>query len=125
MPFVLDLSDSYSWPVAVDVPEDGRHKTMKFDGEFRRLDQDRIDELHVATQAALAAMQAGEGDEGQITDQGIASEVLVGWSGILDASGGEVAYSEKAKTKLLKVPAVAAAVVTAWGESLRKGKRKN
>ena len=125
MPFVLDLSDSYSWPVTVEVPEDGRHRTMKFDGEFARLDQDRINEIHAAMQARLVAMQSGEDDVELIDDQGIASEVLVGWAGILDGDGNEVVYSEAVKAKLLKVSAVAAAVVRAWGESLRSGKRKN
>jgi hypothetical protein len=36
-----------------------------------------------------------------------------------------VPYSEKAKTDLFNVPLVAAAVVTAWLDSLSKAKRKN
>jgi hypothetical protein len=125
MSFTLDLSDSYRWPVAVDVPEDGRHKTMKFDGEFQRLPQDRINELYAAMQARLVAMQAGESTADLIDDREIADEVLIGWSGILDGDGDEVPYGQGVKTKLLNVPKVAASIVTAWGESLQGAKRKN
>lgn len=125
MSFVLDLSDSYRWSVAVDVPEDGRHKVMKFDGEFRRLAQDRINELYAAMQARLVAMQAGESTADLIDDRDIADEVLIGWAGILDGDGEEVPYSEAIKAKLLNVPKVAASIVTAWGESLQGAKRKN
>lgn len=123
--FVIDLSESYRWPVPVDVPEDGRHKTMKFDGEFKRLPQDRVNELYEAMRARLVAMQAGEPTDGLIDDREIADEVLIGWSGIKDAEGEEVPYSEGMKTKLMNVPRVAASVVTAWGESIQGAKRKN
>lgn len=125
MSFVLDLSDSYRWPVAVDVPEDGRHKTMRFDGEFKRLPQDRINELYAAMQARLVAMQAGESTADLIDDREIADEVLMGWAGIIGGDGEEVPYSEAVKAKLLNVPKVAASIVTAWGESLQGAKRKN
>lgn len=125
MAFTLDLSDSYRWQVAVDVPEDGRHKTMKFDGEFKRLPQDRINALYAAMQARLVAMQAGESTADLIDDREIAEEVLVGWSNILDNDGEEVSYSEAVKAKLLNVPKVAASIVTAWGDSLQGAKRKN
>jgi hypothetical protein len=107
------------------VPEDGRHKIMKFDAEFQRLPQDRVNELYAAMQDRLVAMQAGESTADLIDDQTIADEVLVGWAGILDGQGDEIPYSQAIKTKLLNVQAVAAAVVTAWGESLRGAKRKN
>lgn len=123
--FVIDLSDSYRWPVAVDVPEDGRHKVMKFDAEFQRLPQDRINEIHAAMQARLVAMQSGESTADLIDDTAIADEVLTGWSGIQDGEGEDVPYSEAIKARLLNVPAVAASIVIAWGESLRGAKRKN
>jgi hypothetical protein len=51
--------------------------------------------------------------------------VVIGWSGINDAKGEAVPYSEKAKADLLNVPLVAAAIVSSWLDSLSKGKRKN
>lgn len=121
----LDLSDSYRWPVAVDVPEDGRHKTMKFEGEFKRLPQDRVNELYALMHQRMVAMQAGQISADLIDDRSLADEVLVGWSGIVDRDGEEVPYSESLKLRLLNVPAAAAAIVTAWSESLKGAKRKN
>lgn len=123
--FTLDLSDSYRWPVSIDVPDNGRHKAMTFDGEFQRLPQDRINELHALMHQRMVAMQAGEISADLIDDRAIADEVLIGWSSIVDRDGEEVPYSDTLKLKLLQVPAAAAAIVNAWGESLRRAKTKN
>jgi hypothetical protein len=112
--FVLSQSESYTWPVTVEFPVDGgRFDKQAFDAEFRRLPQSRIREIWDSIQA------------GDLTDDELCNEVLTGWAGIQDAKGGEVPYSEKAKGDLLNVPLVAAAVVSAWLDSLSKGKRKN
>lgn len=112
--FVLSQSDSYSWPVAVEFPVDGgRFDKQSFDAEFKRLPQTRIREIWDLIQS------------GELTDDDLCNEVMVGWSGIQDAKGAEVPYSEKAKADLLNVPLVASAVVSGWLDSLSKGKRKN
>jgi hypothetical protein len=114
MAFVLSQSKSYSWPVTVEFPIDGgRFDKQSFDAEFKRLPQTRIREIWDAIQA------------GELNDDDLCAEVLVGWVGIQDAKGGDVPFSEKAKTDLLNVPLVAAAIVTSWLDSLAKGKRKN
>lgn len=114
MAFVLSQSESYSWPVTVEFPVDGgRFDKQSFDAEFKRLPQARIREIWDQINA------------GDIGDEDLCQEVLVGWSGIQDGKGGEVPYSEKAKADLLNVPLVAASVVGAWLDSLSKGKRKN
>jgi len=112
--FVLKQSDTYSWPVTFDVPVDGgRHQRQTFDGEFRRLSQSRIREI-------------GEQIEsGQTTDSEIASEVLLGWSGITDDDGKEVPFSQGALERLLDVPMLATAIATAYFTSLQGAKRKN
>jgi hypothetical protein len=124
MSFVLDLSGTYRWPVPFDVPEDGRHRKMSFDGEFKRLPQDRVNEIYAAMQERLVALQSGESSPDLIDDRKIADEVLCGWTGILDAEGEEISYSDAIKAKLLNTPAVAAAIVTAWHDSQRGGKKK-
>lgn len=112
--FVLSQSESYTWPVTVEFPVDGgRFDKQTFDAEFRRLAQSRIREIWELIQS------------GDLNDDELCGEVLVGWAGIQDAKGTEVPYSEKAKTDLLNVPLVAAAVVSSWLDSLSKGKRKN
>lgn len=114
MAFVLSQSDSYSWPVAVEFPIDGgRFDRQTFDAQFKRLPQDRIRQIWDQIQS------------GEIDDDGLCNEILVGWSGIQDGKGGDVPYSEKAHKDLLRVPLVAAAIVSAWLDSLSKAKRKN
>ena len=114
MAFVLSQSESYTWPVTVEFPVDGgRFDKQSFDAEFKRLPQARIREIWE---------QINTGDLG---DDELCQEVLVGWAGIQDGKGGEIPYSEKAKGDLLNVPLVAASVVGAWLDSLSKGKRKN
>jgi hypothetical protein len=58
-------------------------------------------------------------------DQSIAAEILVGWSGILDADGDDVPYSEAVKAQLLDVPMMAGALIEAYFTSLVELKRKN
>lgn len=114
MAFVLSQSESYTWPVAVEFPiSGGRFDKQTFDAEFRRLPQARIREIWDAIQA------------GEMTDDDLCNEVVIGWAGIQDAKGNDVPYSEKAKTDILNVPLVASSIVTAWLDSLAKAKRKN
>jgi len=114
MAFVLSQSESYIWPVSVEFPIDGgRFDKQTFDAEFKRLPQARIREIWDQIQS------------GDLTDDELCDQVLVGWGGIQDGKGGEVPFSEKAKADLLNVPLVAAAVVSSWLDSLSKGKRKN
>ena len=112
--FVLSQSETYNWPVPVEFPVDGgRFEKQTFDAEFRRLTQPRIREIWDAIQT------------GEIDDDGLCAEVLVGWTGIKDADGSDVPFSETAKANLLKMPLVSGAIVSAWLDSLAKGKRKN
>jgi len=60
-----------------------------------------------------------------VTDQSIANEILVGWSGIVDGDGDEVPYSETVKAQLLDVPMLAGALIEAYFASLVELKRKN
>ena len=111
--FKIDLSDDYSWPVAVSLPmEGGKTEKATFDARFKRISQTRVREIRDSIQAST------------ITDQAIADEVLVGWDGI-QSDGDPVRYSESAKAQLLDIPGVAYALVMAFLESLAGAKRKN
>jgi hypothetical protein len=119
MAFVLKQSDTYTWPVAFDVPVDGgRHERQTFDGEFKRLPQSKVGPM-------VAELQRLEdlGDLDRITE--IAGEVLVGWSGVNDDAGKEIPFSQKALEQLLEVPFLAVAVIKAYMDSLKGAKRKN
>lgn len=114
MAFVLKQSDTYSWPVTFEVPTDGgRHERQTFDGEFKRLPQSRIREMGKLIET------------NDTTDMEVASEVLVGWSGITDDQGQDVPFSQKALEQLLEVPLLATQVVAAYFQSLSGAKRKN
>jgi hypothetical protein len=126
MAFVLKQTTTYSWPVAFDVPADGgRFVKQSFDAEFTRPTQSRIVEIQEAVYKRLRAIQNDQDTDGMITDQEIAEEVLVGWSGVDDGEGAEVPFSEKAKQQVLDVPSVSAAIVEAFFDSLKGAKRKN
>lgn len=119
MAFVLKQSDTYSWPVTFDVPVDGgRHERQTFDGEFKRLPQSKVGPMV----AELNRLDDGA-DMERITE--LASEVLVGWSGVTDDSGKEIPFSQKALEQLLEVPLLAASVLRSYFDSIKGAKRKN
>jgi len=124
--FVLSQSQSYSWPVVIRLPADGgKREKASFDAVFKRLPQSRINEIQQQVQQRMRAAEQGEDLDNGVTDQSIADEILMGWSGIVDGDGDEVPYSEGAKAELLDVPMVAGALIGAYFESLVEQKRKN
>lgn len=129
MAFVLDLSDSYLWPVTVKVPQDGgRFRSYTFDVEFLRVSQERREELGRQLAAQQHRVEAGQFDGELLTPRTIADELVVGWSGILASEGKdaeEVPYSEATKAQLLNVPDVADAILQAWQASIPGAKAKN
>ncbi len=126
MAFVLNQSQSYSWPVSIQLPADGgKREKSSFDALFKRLPQSRINEIQQLVQQRIKAAERGEELDNGVTDQTIAAEILVGWSGILDADGDDVPYSEAIKAQLLDVPMMAGALIEAYFTSLVELKRKN
>lgn len=126
MAFVLNQSQSYSWPVSIQLPADGgKREKSSFDALFKRLPQSRINEIQQLAQQRIKAAERGEELDNGVTDQTIAAEILVGWAGILDADGDDVPYSEAVKAQLLDVPMMAGALIEAYFTSLVELKRKN
>lgn len=122
MAFVLDQSATYTWPVTLLIPTDGRREKHTFDAEFRRLPQTRINEI--VRQARRMSVSTSD-DVEELEDQDAARELLAGWSGIHDAKGEPIKFGESALTQLLEIPTVAAQIVRAWFESIEVAKRKN
>ena len=119
MPFVLSQSDSYIWPVTVEIPIDGgRFDRQTFDAEFKRLPQSKVGPM-------VAELQRLEdlGDLNRITE--IAADVLVGWSGMTGDDGKAIPYSQQALERLLEVPFLAVAVLKSYIDSIKGAKRKN
>jgi hypothetical protein len=105
---------TYRWPAVVEYPIDGgKFDKETFDVEFKRVAQDRLREIGVQI------------DNGDITDNELVNQLVVGWAGISDEKGDDLPFSQSALEQLLNVPLVASAIAAAWLESLAKGKRKN
>jgi hypothetical protein len=110
--FILtDDGAPYSWPVKYSRPiSGGRWDELSFDAEFKRLDQDRINELVNPTASS---------------DIKLVKEVLIGWKGVVDKAGADVPFSVDAVGKLLKHPKMASAIAMAYLESVAANKIKN
>lgn len=113
MSFVLKRSETYSWPVKIDLPEDGKLKRHTFEAEFKNISQSRFQELIEKSQS------------GEVNDIDVAKEVMVGWSGILDEKGEEMPFVQAKFEELLDVLGIASAIATSFCESRIGAKRKN
>ena len=129
MAFILDLSESYSWPVTVKVPHDGgRFRSFTFEAEFRRVSQERREQLGRQLMRQKRIIEDGDMADDFLTPRQIADELLVGWSGIMDTEGEgakPVPFSEKVKAQLLNIGDVADAILAAWNDSIPGAKAKN
>ena len=110
---IVDVA-SFKWPVKVNIPRDGGKFTpATFTAEFVALPQDEID-------------QALEDARGGALDEGFAHRVLCGWPAgqVQDADGSELAYSDEAKDKLLRMSYVRNGVVEAFFDGVSGGARR-
>ena len=126
MAFVLKQSSSYVWPVTVKLPiSGGKFEKQTFDAEFKRLPQARINKIQIEVQARIKSSERNEATDDSISDQTIAEELLIGWSGVLDEDGDEVPFRESMKQQLLDIPTLATAIIVAYFDSLTGTKTKN
>ena len=126
MAFVLKQSSSYVWPVTVKLPiSGGKFEKQTFDAEFKRLPQARINKIQIEVQARIKSSERNEATDDSISDQSIAEELLIGWSGVLDEDGDEVPFTESMKQQLLDIPTMASAIIVAYFDSLTGTKTKN
>ena len=113
MAFVLKQSDSYSWPVKVDLPEDGKLKRHTFEIVFKNVSQSRFQEM------------IDQSSAGEINDVDVCREVVLGWSGILDEKGEEMPFVQKKFEELLDVLGIPTAIASSFIESRLGARRKN
>ncbi len=133
--FILDQSDSYLWPVSIELPENGRKKAFTFDAEFLRLPEQQCFELRqqyfevLTNQQKLLSVSNGyEGDSKAVADQGyeeLCDEVLCGWSKVADAAGEPLEFTEANKRKLYSVQGACLAILKSWFESLGEPAEKS
>lgn len=129
MAFVLDQSGTYSWPVAYELPVDGgRHRRVTFEVVFRRVEQQRVEQILAAQQQLIQLAQRGEDISDRLSiGREHAAEVMAGWSGVKakDDSTEDLEFTPANREAFLQVPGMAGAVLKAFGESLQLGKEKN
>jgi hypothetical protein len=119
------LSPTYTWPVAVSIPDAGKRRTETFTATFNRLSKDENKQLAELMMAYQRAMEANESVSDLPDDREIADRVLAGWKGILDGDGEEMPCTEGSREQLLNVAAFVSAVVRAYFESIEPAKAKN
>lgn len=111
--FKLKQSETFLWPVTVQVPVDGgKYCKETFEVEFRRFANSRLAEMNAAIVAE------------QMDDAGFVREVVSGWKGVTD-DGDEVPFSPSALAQLLDMQGVARAIVLAYRDALTGMLRKN
>jgi hypothetical protein len=140
--FHLYQPDHIEWPVSVDLPaKGGSHKAYKFTAHFRVLDQDDCQKLQdqhnqlvVAILKRLEALQNYRyNKDAEAIDEplpcsyeDLADQVLCGWGEeVVDQDGEPVEFSDAAKLKMYRIQGVAAAIFTAWVDSVGKPSQKS
>ena len=110
MAFVRKKVKTFKWPVEVEEPSNtkpGKFEKSEFTAIFKRV---KMSELEGVTDAESASLL---------------KKVLVGWEGIKDEDGKDVAYSDKTRSQLFDDPYVLRAVINAYTESLLGAQAKN
>ncbi|HEC91270.1 MAG TPA: hypothetical protein ENI55_06350 [Alphaproteobacteria bacterium] len=106
--FVLKECDgNFTWPVEIRVPADGGHRKHEIKVTFKMIDQDRIDGL-------LAS-----------ADVDLLREVVVGWSGVQDEDGNEIAFSDDVLGRIIKKAFVRTAMAREYIRGINGLDRKN
>lgn len=112
--FVLATGSVYSWPVTVQIASSGgKFDKFTFDLTFKRVTQSRLKDI------------LGAEDMKTLSDAEFCKEIVLGWKGVVDENHAEIPFSMEALDKLLEIPMVAKAIVTAYLESVAGSKPKN
>lgn len=126
MGFILEQTPTFTWPITIrELQDGGRYRTHTFEATFKRLPQSRMDEITLDYQR-IKSWAARDEVISSLPTREIASEILVGWSGITEADNTTaIPYSEECKAQLLEIATVADVLVTTYIESTEKAKAKN
>lgn len=108
--FKLEKKDTIKWPVQVNIPKDGGgFATHEFSAEFKLQEQSKMDLL----------IERLKND-----DVDILRELVVGWSGVSDAEGNVVTYTDEARDQLIDIPYVRSALLKAYFEAATGNRAK-
>lgn len=129
-PFVLNNEATYPWTVYVFVPSaNGGKNKLKFKAEFKHLTAARRLEVlntfrdNLKARAGLEDSQSEDAPEVTVKDVAsfeelLLDEVLLGFSGIVDASGQDVPFNEDTKAALISNSWARDALLHAYQQSL-------
>lgn len=82
----IDVSPTFSWPVTVEIPQDGgKHVTGTITVTFNRLTDGQI-------------------QTAKVDDEEFCRALVAGWKGIADAQGADLPYSPQALDEVLAGP---------------------
>lgn len=135
--FLDELSDTYTWPVALKLPVNGgKVKDVKFYAEFRRLSEEREQEITADTNERIkkiinrAKQDMEEGRDTEDEDamaqvnMNLRDEVLES-VGEMDKSGNYTAADSDEAMRLLSLRGATHAILIAYGKSKAGEKAKN
>lgn len=110
--FVVSQKDTFTWPVQIEVPGEGKALKSQFTAEFKRLPQSRMDDFLTPETAPR--------------DEDLVREVMVGWKDVKDEAGAELEFNPVNLNLLLEVAGMRRAIALAFIEAMLGGaKRKN
>lgn len=99
--FLMAQPATFTWPVEVRIPLNGRYGLVSFVGEFPNMNEDDLADL-------VASKEDGTP---KYTNAEAAAKVLVNFSKLLQPNGAEMPCTPENKAALLRIPRVAPAVV--------------
>jgi hypothetical protein len=99
--FVMEQPATFKWPVKVPIPRNGAYEFATFTGEFPNMSEEDVRKLLANDAAGMPTR----------SDREVASDVLVGFSGITRPDGSQETFCDISKARLLASPRVASAVV--------------
>lgn len=113
--FCIAQKATYTWPVVVELPEDGgKFARHTFEAEFRRLSKQEAERL------------IRSASQGELSDESLIEQIMVGWSAVHDADGEPLPFTPANLRRLvashIQVPG---AIVRAWLDSLGTARQKN
>lgn len=135
--FLDELSETYTWPVILKLPANGgKVKEVKFYAEFRRLSEEREQEIGKETNERIrkiiehAKQDLEEARDTQDEDvmaqvnEDLRNEVMES-VGEVDKSGNYTAADSEETGRLLSLRGVTAAILQSYGKSKAGEKAKN
>ncbi|ALF02101.1 hypothetical protein [Salipiger abyssi] len=114
--FVFEPDYTFEWPVKVKYPSAGGEETREFTGIFR-LPEDELEIYERGEQGSISEVIQAVRDR-------LASH-WVGWRDIELKGGGDLAFSEDARARLLKQRPIREAVDRALSEAVLGIREKN